>query len=97
VCPYNAPQFGAEENPKMQKCNLCIDRLAEGMKPACVDACPMEALDSGLMTSLRLKYGSCCETDGFEYNKDLAPSIIIKPKVDTNNLELKKILIVPAT
>ena len=25
ACPYKAPQFGAEENAKMQKCNFCID------------------------------------------------------------------------
>lgn len=30
ACPYDAPQFGVEENARMQKCDLCLDRLREG-------------------------------------------------------------------
>ena len=32
-CPYEAPQFGIEEDSKIQKCNMCIERWAEGKKP----------------------------------------------------------------
>ncbi len=32
ACPYDAPQFGAENNAKMQKCHFCLDRLAENKK-----------------------------------------------------------------
>ena len=86
ACPYNAPQFGAEENAKMQKCDLCIERWAEGKKPICVDACPMRALDSGPMEELRAMYGDIKEADGFVYSEDLAPSVIFKPKKDTRGL-----------
>ena len=47
ACPYKVPQFGAEPNPKMQKCGFCVERWSEGKKPICVEACPMRALDAG--------------------------------------------------
>jgi len=80
ACPYDAPQFGTGQNAKMQKCNCCIDRLAEGKKPVCVDACPMRALDAGPIELLKRDYGDCRDAEGFTYITDLEPSIIFKPK-----------------
>ena len=56
ACPYNAPQFRPEEDAKMEKCNLCLDRLAIGKKPVCVSGCPMRALDVGPIDELKAKY-----------------------------------------
>ena len=50
ACPYGAPQFGADG--KMQKCNLCLDRLQAGKEPACVATCPGEALGCGPLDDL---------------------------------------------
>lgn len=50
ACPYGAPQFGADG--KMQKCNLCLDRLLAGKEPACVATCPAEALGYGSLDDL---------------------------------------------
>ena len=80
VCPYDAPQFGAEENARMQKCNFCTDRLADGKKPACVDACTMRAMDAGPMEELKRKYGDTRNAEGFAYSEKLAPSVVFKPK-----------------
>lgn len=80
ACPYDVPQFGAEENAKMQKCNLCLDRTAEGKNPACVDACPVRALDAGPMEDLKVKYGDTKDGIGFGYDSALRPSILIKPR-----------------
>jgi anaerobic dimethyl sulfoxide reductase subunit B (iron-sulfur subunit) len=97
ACPYEAPQFGAEENGKMQKCNLCIDRWAEGKKPACVQSCPTWALDAGSMDELRARYGDVRDADSFVYSEELNPSIIFKPKKDTKGLVVQKIKIKPST
>ncbi|MFC1894207.1 4Fe-4S dicluster domain-containing protein [Chloroflexota bacterium] len=95
ACPYDAPQFGAEENAKMQKCNFCLDRLAEDKKPVCVDACPMRALDAGQIEELRLKYGDIREAEGFVYSSELIPSIVFKSKKDTTGLTTQKIVVAP--
>ena len=39
ACPFNAMQFNGEKQSAM-KCDLCQDRLAKGLQPACVSACP---------------------------------------------------------
>lgn len=97
ACPYEAPQFGPEEGAKMQKCNLCIDRWAEGKRPVCVSSCPIQALDAGPMDELRVKYGDVREAEGFTYSVSLVPSIIFKPKEDTKNLSVRKIELIPGT
>jgi anaerobic dimethyl sulfoxide reductase subunit B len=50
ACPYGAPQFGRDG--KMQKCNLCLDKLQQGKEPACVATCPGEALEFGTLEEL---------------------------------------------
>lgn len=80
VCPYDAPQFGAEDNAKMQKCNFCLDRLAENKKPICIVACITRAMDAGPFDELKNKYGDVKEVDGFRYSQNLKPSVLFKPK-----------------
>ncbi|MCX2980743.1 aspartate carbamoyltransferase [Halieaceae bacterium IMCC14734] len=48
VCPYNAPQLDPEAG-QVEKCNMCVDRLEVGLKPACVSACLGNALDFGVV------------------------------------------------
>jgi DMSO reductase iron-sulfur subunit len=48
VCPYNAPQLDPLEG-HVQKCNMCVDRLEVGLKPACVSACLGNALNFGVI------------------------------------------------
>ncbi len=48
VCPYNAPQLDLKRG-HVHKCNMCVDRLEAGLKPACAAACLAGALDFGVI------------------------------------------------
>jgi formate dehydrogenase iron-sulfur subunit len=43
ACPYDAPKYN-EAKGIVRKCDMCHDRLAVGEAPACVQACPHEAI-----------------------------------------------------
>lgn len=80
ACPWGVPQFGPEENATMRKCDLCLERMEQGMRPVCVEACPMYALEAGPLEELMDEYGDCREAEGFGHRKKISPSIIFKPK-----------------
>lgn len=42
-CPYGAPQYNAVLK-KAEKCSLCWQRIDAGLQPACVLACPVDAI-----------------------------------------------------
>ena len=86
ACPYDAPQFGAEQNAKMQKCDMCIERWTEDKPPICVAGCPTRALDAGPLEEMKSKYGDAIEAVGFSYNDNLKPSVIFKPKAAAYNI-----------
>ena len=79
ACPYDSPQFGAEENAKMQKCDFCLDRLEESKPPICVAGCPLRALDAGTIEKMKKKYGEGVEAEGFVYSWEVRPSIVCTP------------------
>lgn len=98
ACPWDSPQFYDDDiekygpnnlaRPRMTKCDLCIDRISEGLKPACVAACPMRALDAGPMDELKERYSDWSVTvENFPESSiqnltaDTKPNIIFKKKV----------------
>ena len=44
-CPFDVPRY--DGNSKVSKCNLCADRIAEGLSPACAKTCPTGAIKYG--------------------------------------------------
>ncbi|MGJ8697679.1 MAG: DmsC/YnfH family molybdoenzyme membrane anchor subunit [Verrucomicrobiaceae bacterium] len=42
-CPYDVPKY-SEKRGIVRKCDMCHQRLADGEAPACVQACPTEAI-----------------------------------------------------
>jgi Fe-S-cluster-containing dehydrogenase component len=43
ACPWEVPDYNRETNTAV-KCDLCMDRLDAGLKPACITKCTTHAL-----------------------------------------------------
>ena len=80
ACPWDVPQFASDDNARMQKCDLCLERLERGQQTICVEACPMYALDVGPIDQLKVKYGDVVEAEGFIYSERFKPSVTFKQK-----------------
>jgi formate dehydrogenase iron-sulfur subunit len=50
-CPYNIPRKGPDGS--LAKCNMCIDRVSNGLLPACVKTCPTGAMNFGDYKEMR--------------------------------------------
>jgi len=51
-CPFNIPKFNSQTK-KVHKCTLCSDRVAVGLEPACIKACPTGCLHFGTKDDMR--------------------------------------------
>jgi formate dehydrogenase iron-sulfur subunit len=54
ACPFQVPAFDYDKalNPQIRKCDFCFERTKEGLLPACVNICPVEALTYGPRSEL---------------------------------------------
>jgi formate dehydrogenase iron-sulfur subunit len=53
ACPYGIPRYDWDRNtPLVQKCVMCAPRLAQNRPPACVEACPENAMIFGTRQEL---------------------------------------------
>jgi anaerobic dimethyl sulfoxide reductase subunit B (iron-sulfur subunit) len=50
ACPFGVPRF--DKNGKMEKCQMCRERIDNGLEPACVHTCPTKALKYGDINEL---------------------------------------------
>jgi anaerobic dimethyl sulfoxide reductase subunit B (iron-sulfur subunit) len=80
ACPYGSPQY-EEDKPglKMSKCNMCVDRLEQGLKPICVLSCSMRALEFGPLDDLIKKYGDLRRLLDMPRGSITRPAVIFKP------------------
>jgi DMSO reductase iron-sulfur subunit len=96
VCPYNAPQLDPVEG-QVTKCNMCVDRLEVGLKPACVTACLGNALDFGVVENVpENRVQAKTEIPGFPRTDISKPNIRFQqtrtpPKRDMHRVDLEPV------
>lgn len=79
ACPYGVPQFqGDEPGTKMSKCNMCIERLEQGLTPICVLSCSMRALEFGPLDELEKKYGHLKRLEDMPKDSITKPAVVFK-------------------
>ena len=62
ACPYEVPKYNAKRGI-VRKCDMCSQRLAVGEAPACVQACPHEAIRIAVVKQSDV--AADCEVDSF--------------------------------
>jgi anaerobic dimethyl sulfoxide reductase subunit B (iron-sulfur subunit) len=77
-CPYEAIRYDATSNT-VSKCDLCVDLIDAGQRPACVAACPNRALNVGELDDLRQRYGPCDRVFPLDDPRISRPALVIKP------------------
>jgi formate dehydrogenase gamma subunit len=66
-CPFDVPKFD-KATRRVYKCTMCSDRVANGLGPACVKACPTGCLEFGAKADMLARAGKRAEQvrgDGF--------------------------------
>jgi anaerobic dimethyl sulfoxide reductase subunit B (iron-sulfur subunit) len=82
ACPYGALWFNEETNG-ITKCDFCVDLMAKGENPACVDACPYRAIEYGPLDELKAKYGKLKDPAPLPDSAMTSPSVVYAPHRST--------------
>jgi anaerobic dimethyl sulfoxide reductase subunit B (iron-sulfur subunit) len=92
ACPFAAPHIYTVDGAlKAKKCTMCFDRIEQGKKPICVNACIQRALDFDTLDALKEKYttGSITaigfpadnvDQNGNELQTPTGPSMLFKTR-----------------
>lgn len=87
ACPYGAMTFESDAaDAKASMCTMCIDRLEQGLKPVCVEACPQRALDFDTLENLQKKYGTNSDLPGMPSSAQVKPAVIFKALGDKRQI-----------
>lgn len=82
ACPYGAPRIlmngTAIHGIMIYKCDLCPELRERGLSPACVVACPVEAIEIKPLEDLVRQYGDCRQGEGYPDGQKTKPSVIFR-------------------
>lgn len=93
ACPFKAARYD-ETSKTLVKCNLCAHLIADGKKPACVDACPAMALESGDYTNIAARAKQLAAKKGLKIyglTENGGTSVIILTRTDPAALGYPKV------
>lgn len=78
ACPFHAPKLNPKTN-RADKCNFCVERLDQGLKPVCVENCITTSLGVIMVSKNERRAYAFCDSDIplMEYTN---PSIFVKKK-----------------
>ena len=87
-CPYSVPQFNPERGV-VGKCDMCHGRLTSGLEPACVNACPENAIQIEIIDQLewRSDYAAANAPGMPNAGHTISTTRITLPQNDLANLE----------
>lgn len=83
ACPYNALYYN-EEKHVVDKCDFCVDRIVQGLEPACVATCMGKALTFGDLDDPKSEISRLVEKNRVKPDRPLLPayfSQFFKPSV----------------
>jgi Ni/Fe-hydrogenase subunit HybB-like protein/Fe-S-cluster-containing dehydrogenase component len=70
ACPFNVPRFEWDSPlPSLRKCQMCPDRRAQGLPPACVAQCRRDALMFGPREEMLAEAHTRIEAEPEKYNR----------------------------
>ncbi len=68
-CPYGARSLDYQHGNKVDKCDFCLDRLALGLEPACVELCPAKARIFGNVNKPQGEFAAYLNKTGLKVRK----------------------------
>lgn len=69
ACPFSIPHFDWQKR-MVSKCTMCVDRITNGLEPACVKTCPPGALDFGEREAIIAEVNRAEAGGAYVYGRD---------------------------
>lgn len=90
ACPYRAPKVDRDLGRSV-KCDGCLSRLDQGLRPVCEEACPVRAIDFGPVDDLVSRFGSLSDIPPLPERRWTYPNVFITPPACFDELGIERL------